>query len=275
MKIIKKNTRLQVILQTVILFGFALYFTSVVVSGSAYRYVHERHVPMLLLSAAVFFIIGVLKLKRVMQESQSCTSLFYNGYAAVFDRPAGDSRSGRADVFGSAVFAVALAGMVVAAKTGVAFSQFSYADSLGSQYTAAPPARTALTRIAPPQLPLQDGRIIMDDDTFSLWLTELYTKLDKWVGAEITAVGSVWKDSELFEPHDFALARMMMTCCAADMQPVGLLAQWSGAQELTDGEWVEITGTLSKKPYKAGFDPYIIVASVKKIDSPGREYIYP
>ena len=275
MKIIKKNTRLQVILQTVILFGFALYFTGAVVSGSAYRYVHERHVPMLLLSAAVFFSIGVLKLKRVLQELQLHNSFFNHGYAAVFDRPTGDSRSGRADIFGSAVFAVALAGMVVAAKTGVAFSQFSYADSLGSQYTAAPPARTALTRIAPPQLPLQDGRIIMDDDTFSLWLTELYTKLDKWVGAEITAVGSVWKDSELFEPHDFALARMMMTCCAADMQPVGLLAQWSGAQELTDGEWVEITGTLSKKTYKAGFDPYIIVASVKKIDSPGREYIYP
>ena len=275
MKIIKKNTRVQVILQAVILFGFALYFTSVVVSGSAYRYVHERHVPMLLLSAAVFFIIGVIKLKRVMQESQSCTSLFNNGYAAVFDRFEGGGRSGYTGVFALAVFAVALAGMAVAAKTGIAFSQFSYADSLGSQYTAAPPARSALTRIAPPQLLLQDGRIIMDDDTFSLWLTELYTKLDKWVGTEITAVGSVWKDSELFEPNDFALARMMMTCCAADMQPVGLLAQWSGAQELTDGEWVEITGMLSKKPYKAGFDPYIIVASVKKIDSPGREYIYP
>jgi len=230
---------------------------------------------MLLLSAAGFFSIGVLKLKRVMQESQPRTSFFNNGYAAFFDRFEGDGCSGYTVVFGTAVFAVALAGMVVATKTGVAFSQFSYADSLGSQYTAAPPARTALTRIAPPQLPLQDGRIIMDDDTFSLWLTELYTKLDKWVGAEITAVGSVWKDSELFEPHDFALARMMMTCCAADMQPVGLLAQWSSAQELTDGEWVEITGTLSKKPYKAGFDPYIIVASVKKIDSPGREYIYP
>ncbi|MGI5088644.1 TIGR03943 family protein [Treponema sp. OMZ 305] len=275
MKIIKKSTRVQDILQVVILFGFALYCTGVVVSGSAYRYVHERHVPMLLFSAAVFFIIGVLKLKSVMQGLQPHTSFFNSGYAAVFDRFEGGSRSGYAGVFGLAVFAVALAGMVSAAKTGIAFSQFSYADSLGTQYTAAPPAQTALSRIAPPQLPLQDGRIIMDDDTFSLWLTELYTKLDKWVGTEITAVGSVWKDSELFEQHDFALARMMMTCCAADMQPVGLLAQWSGAQELTDGEWVEITGTLSKKPYKAGFDPYIIVASVKKVDPPGREYIYP
>ena len=120
-----------------------------------------------------------------------------------------------------------------------------------------------------------DSGIVMDSDTFTQWLTELYTKPDAWVGKKITATGSVWKDGELFEKNEFALARMMMICCAADMQPVGLLAQWSGAQELTDGEWVEITGTLSKKPYKAGFDPYIIVASVKKIDSPGREYIYP
>lgn len=275
MKIIKKNARLHIILQAVILFGFALYFTGAVVSGSAYRYVHEQHVPMLLFSAAVFFIIGVIKLKRVVQELQPHTSLHNNGYAAVFDRFEGDGRSGYTGVFSLAVFAVALAGMVSAAKTGIAFSQFSYTDSLGNQYASEPPAQTALGRIASPQLPLQDGRIIMDDGTFSLWLTELYTKLDKWVGVEITAVGSVWKDSELFEPHDFALARMMMTCCAADMQPVGLLAQWSGAQELTDGEWVEITGTLAKKPYKAGFDPYIIVASVKKVDPPGREYIYP
>ena len=64
-------------LQAVTLFGFALYFIGVVVSGSVYRYVHERHVPMLLFSAAVFFIIGVLKLKGMMQESQRHTSLLW------------------------------------------------------------------------------------------------------------------------------------------------------------------------------------------------------
>ena len=230
---------------------------------------------MLLLSAAVFFSIGVLKLKRVMQELQLHTSFFNNGYAAVFDRFEGDGRSGYAGFFGSVVFAVALVGMVVASKTGIAFSQFSYADSLGTQYTAAPPARSALTRIAPPQLSLQDGRIIMDDDTFSLWLTELYTKLDKWVGKKITAIGSVWKDGEIFEKNEFALARMMMTCCAADMQPVGVLAQWSDVPALIDGEWIEVTGTLAKKPYKDSFDPLILVETIKKIDPPQRGYIYP
>lgn len=68
---------------------------------------------------------------------------------------------------------------------------------------------------------------------------------------------------------------MMMTCCAADMQPVGVLAQWNDVPTLTDGEWIEVTGTLSKKPYKNSFDPLIIVETIKKVDPPQREYIYP
>ena len=305
MKIIKQNTRLQNMLQAVTLFGFALYFIGVVVSGSVYRYVHERHVPMLLFSAAVFFIIGVLKLKGMMQESQRHTSLFNNGYfAAVFDRPTGDSRSGRAGVFGIAVFAVALVGMVTVSGTEVRFSQFAYTDLLGGQSPVSPVAASPSaaadaqghsssgsvvssaaaspmenTSVAPAfaesRIQTADGGIVMNDDTFAQWLTELYTKPDAWIGKKITATGSVWKDGELFEKDEFALARMMMICCAADMQPVGVLAQWNDIQALIDGEWIEVTGTLSKKPYKDSFDPLIIVETIKKIDPPQREYIYP
>ena len=298
-----KNTRFQDMVQTVILFGFALYFIGVVVSGSVYRYVHERHIPVLLLSAAVFFIIGILKFKQVIQESQRHTSLHTSGYSAVvFDRPVGDVRSGRAGVFGIAVFAIALVGMSAALGTAVRFSQFVYTDSLGegaagSSITAAPvaalpsagdaqasfssgavapaEASSATSTAAEQKMQSADGGIVMDSDTFAQWLTKLYTKPDAWVGKKITATGSVWKDGELFEKDEFALARMMMLCCAADMQPVGVLAQWSDVQALTDGEWIEVTGTLSKKPYKDSFDPLIIVETVKKINPPQREYIYP
>lgn len=292
MRIIKQ-TRFHSLLQAIILFGFALYFTGVVFSGSVYRYVHERHVPILLVSAAIFFIIGVLKLKSVMQEAQRHTSLHNNGYsAAVFDRPVGDGRSGPVGVFGLAVFAVALVGMSAISGVEVRFSQFAYTDSIGGQSSS--PSGTAESQagsssgaasptgvssgVSPPverEIQAFDSDIVMDSDSFAQWLTELYTKPDAWVGKKITASGSVWKDGELFEKDEFALARMMMTCCAADMQPVGVLAQWSGVQALIDGEWVEVTGTLSKKPYKGSFDPLIIVETIKKIDPPQREYIYP
>ena len=321
MKIIKQkqNARFQDILQAAILFGFTLYFVGVVVSGSVYRYVHERQVPMLLFSAAVFCIIGILKLKDAVQKPQRRSSSVNAGDSvAVLDRPAGGARRKGAGLFGIAVFAVALVGMSAVLGTEVRFSQFAYTGSLGersisSSITAAPiaadsfgagvssspagfqeklssasgmppifpmdassvaPSSVAASTLAKPALQNADG-IIMDNDTFTQWLSELYTKPDVWVGKKITATGSVWKDEELFEKNEFALARMMMVCCAADMQPVGILAQWNDVQTLTDGEWVEVTGTLSKKPYKDSFDPLIIVRTIKKIEPPQQAYIYP
>jgi TIGR03943 family protein len=306
MKTIRQNTRLQAILQATTLFGFALYFTGAVISGAAYRYVHERHIPMLLFSAVVFFLIGMLKLKKVMQESHWRTSLFNNGYTGVSGYSGKDARSARAGVFSIVVFAVALVGMSASSGIAVRFSQFAYSNSLGGQpspvsdppfaadafsageYSAAPPSDavsdpastvgvsgTSTTAGAEPNMKTADSGIVMDSDTFTQWLTELYTKPDAWVGKKITATGSVWKDGELFEKNEFALARMMMICCAADMQPVGILAQWSDVQTLIDGEWIEVSGTLSKKPYKNSFDPLIIVETIKKVNQPQREYIYP
>lgn len=308
MKITKKNTRLQAILQALILFGFALYCIGVVVSGSVYRYVHERQVPVLLFSAVVFLIIGVLKLRQ----------------GTVLPQCAFSGGRGSSGIFSLAVFAAALTGMLGMSGTSVRFSQFAYTDSIGGQaaapfvntlssegatypvdsflgtaatatdttaYTDAsapvitqPKIRTddaaSTPDAADPAMTEQnmqtsDGGIVMDSDTFAPWLTELYTKPDAWVGKKITATGSVWKDAELFEKDEFALARMMMTCCAADMQPVGVLAQWNDVQALTDGEWIEVSGTLSKKPYKDSFDPLILVETIKKINPPQREYIYP
>ena len=283
MKIIKKNTRLQVILQAVILFGFALYFTCVVAFGSVYQYVHERHVPMLLLSAAVFLVLGILKLRP---------GRFMSALLPVFSTDRGYSSA-----FGFVVFAVALLGMSAASGIAVRFSQFAYTDSLGGQSVIPPvnvPSSSTVvesgvvapfdTTVSPgitvpsgveSKMQTSDGGIVMNDDNFAQWLTELYTKPDTWIDKKITATGSVWKDGELFEKDEFALARMMMTCCAADMQPVGVLAQWADVQALTEGEWIEVTGTLSKKPYKDSFDPLIIVETIKKINRPRREYIYP
>ena len=125
MKTIRQNTRLQAILQATTLFGFALYFTGAVISGAAYRYVHERHIPMLLFSAVVFFLIGMLKLKKVMQESHWRTSLFNNGYTGVLGYSGKDARSARAGVFSIVVFAVALVGMSASSGIAVRFSQFA------------------------------------------------------------------------------------------------------------------------------------------------------
>lgn len=275
----KKKIRFEYFLQAAILFGFALYFTGTVVTGTVYRYVHERHVPMLLLSAAALMLLGIVKWRQAV-TAVSGRMIFQSASAS---RQTADETHPQVHTFrrilfaltryrnllGPAVFAAALIGMLAAAGTNLRFSQFAYSDSLGESS-----AVSAAPITVPQPLLVQDGRIIMDDVHFSAWISELYTKLDLWVGTKITASGSVWKDGDLFASDEFALARMMMVCCAADLQPVGILAKWDEHQTLTDGEWVEITGTIAKTPYKDRFDPLIIVESVKKITPPQQEYVY-
>lgn len=275
----KKKIRFEYFLQAAILFGFALYFTGTVVTGTVYRYVHERHVPMLLLSAAALMLLGIVKWRQAV-TAVSGRMIFQSASAS---RQTADETRPQVHTFrrilfaltryrnllGPAVFAAALIGMLAAAGTNLRFSQFAYSDSLGESS-----AVSAAPITVPQPLLVQDGRIIMDDVHFSAWISELYTKLDLWVGTKITASGSVWKDGDMFASDEFALARMMMVCCAADLQPVGILAKWDEHQTLTDGEWVEITGTIAKTPYKDRFDPLIIVESVKKITPPQQEYVY-
>jgi TIGR03943 family protein len=275
----KKKIRFEYFLQAAILFGFALYFTGTIVTGTVYRYVHERHVPMLLLSAAALMLLGIVKWRQAV-TAVSGRMIFQSASAS---RQTADETRPQVHTFrrilfaltryrnllGPAVFAAALIGMLAAAGTNLRFSQFAYSDSLGESS-----AVSAAPITVPHPLLVQDGRIIMDDVHFSAWMSELYTKLDLWVGTKITASGSVWKDGDMFASDEFALARMMMVCCAADLQPVGILAKWDEHQTLTDGEWVEITGTIAKTPYKDRFDPLIIVESVKKITPPQQEYVY-
>lgn len=239
------------LLQAVILFCFSIYFIAVVASGSVYQYVHERHIPMLLFSAALFLIMGAVYLQRAFQKRYAAQKPSHFLYLLIFFMP--------------------FIGVIVMLKQDFDFSALAYTDSLSEQSAAAP--FFSNTEAVKPAL--ENGVIVMDDRNFAPWLTELYTQLDSWVGTKITVSGSVWKDQDYFAADEFAVARMMMLCCAADMQPVGFLAQWDNAKNLTDNEWVMVSGTVGKKQYESSADPIIIVDRVEKIPRPQREYLYP
>jgi len=124
-------------------------------------------------------------------------------------------------------------------------------------------------------LELEDGFVVMDDETFGRWLPELYLNLDSWVNKKIKIEGSVWKNPEVLSENEFAIGRMLMVCCAADMQPAGLIAQWFKANELKEDDWVRVTGTISKIEYEGSFEPLIIVDNIEFIPRPALEYVYP
>lgn len=256
-----KTLSIKTVGQPIILFGFSIYFCITVLTGAVYRFVHERHIPLLLMSAAVFFAIGMLHVCRIIHNrTESREVRLQSVYHQV------------KILCAFALLITPFAGSIIAiGKETVPVSQLSFTEPLTERHNTVPAAPL------PPaeKFELDNGIIVMNNDNFSPWLAELYTNADKWAGTKITISGFVWKDGELFKPDEFALARMMMVCCAADMQPVGILAQWVETAALSEGEWVQLSGILSKKPYNDGFDPIIIVEKIEKISRPQREFIYP
>ncbi len=97
--------------------------------------------------------------------------------------------------------------------------------------------------------------------------------IDKYIGFKISIKGFVYKDLELDE-DEFVPARLMMTCCAADLSPCGFVCKYNKASELEGDTWVTVEGTIIKKERNGIEDPQIDVNNISSAD-PTEDYIYP
>ena len=70
------------------------------------------------------------------------------------------------------------------------------------------------------------------------------------------------------------VVRMMMTCCAADAQPIALPIEPQQKPELPEMTWVRVTGKAAF-PIEGGHrKPLIQNAAIEKIDAPQDPYLY-
>lgn len=119
----------------------------------------------------------------------------------------------------------------------------------------------------------QGDTIVMTDESFIPWIEELYGNLSKYEGKKIQVVGFVFKDKELGQ-NRFVPARFTMNCCAADMQPVGLLCSYQGTEQLKKDSWVKVTGKVQKGELKGHVMPVIVAETVEATGKPKSEIVY-
>lgn len=129
-----------------------------------------------------------------------------------------------------------------------------------------------------PGLDVANKKITVSNDYFSLWLSEIHMNTEKYVGFMVVMTGYVFKDPEILNENEFVPARLMMSCCVADLAPAGLLCKYDKAFELKRDSWVTVEGTLFIGQYEYGGqkydDPQIKVIKI----TPAEEvegYIYP
>ena len=70
------------------------------------------------------------------------------------------------------------------------------------------------------------------------------------------------------------LIRMMMSCCAADAQPVALSIEPQQKPDLPDMTWVKITGKAAFPVEGGQFKPVIQNVVLEKIDPPAEPFLY-
>jgi uncharacterized repeat protein (TIGR03943 family) len=110
------------------------------------------------------------------------------------------------------------------------------------------------------------------------WLVEFGAAKDvaQFTGEEAELVGFVYRYPGL-EEDMFMVSRFVISCCAADATPMGVIVRWPDAKDFQDDAWVVVQGhfepgTLKGEPMPV---PLMIADSVTPTEVPRQPYLYP
>lgn len=126
---------------------------------------------------------------------------------------------------------------------------------------------------------IQGNVINFTEENYVHYLEDLSDNLDKHLGKKIKITGFVLQDKKL-DSGEFLISRMLMNCCAADSQILGVAARWEKAGTLSKDNWIAVEGTVSLKEEKDKNNkvikkyPVILVNRLTHIDTPTNPYIY-
>jgi len=122
------------------------------------------------------------------------------------------------------------------------------------------------------ELNTNNKRIVVSDKNYMFFLNEIYNDYDEYLGKEIEITGFIYKDDSL-NKNELVLGRVMMVCCSADTQIVGLVCNYDERLKFNNDTWVHSVGVLEKNE---SFDAAILnIISLEKVEKPKNEYVYP
>lgn len=114
---------------------------------------------------------------------------------------------------------------------------------------------------------------IPEEETYR-WLVEIFDNPDPFLGFTITTMGQVMKDPQYFDQGCFSPIRKLMTCCAADLYPIGFTCEYDGAGGLQDDSWVSVTGRLELRTYEDYSELRIVAESVTPSPPSKEPYLF-
>ena len=120
-----------------------------------------------------------------------------------------------------------------------------------------------------PSIPTETYDFELNEDNFTTVLKQVHNDIEGNVGKSIKCSGFVFTLYD-FKQNNFVCGRNMML--DDEEKIVGFLCEYNGDLDLIQGEWIEITGSITKG-YYMGDMPIIQVDKIKKITAPANTYV--
>ncbi|MDD3393134.1 MAG: TIGR03943 family protein [Anaerotignum sp.] len=278
--------------KAVVLLGYALFFFLTIRSGQVLKYVHPRNVPVIKFAVLAMVLISIFLIHEVfkpqrMKESSIPLLFFAVPLLFAFLMPAQSVSSASIayedlSLGGTSKYADKSELNMEYSDESVAYEDNNlevYSDeenlnTIDSNTMDSATLDSSTVDAAEKKFELIDGTVIVDDDHYVAWMQEIYDNMDKYIGKKIEVTGFVYKDEQFVE-NEFVSGRMMMVCCAADMQTIGFLCRYNQTAELKADEWIKVYGTIEKGEFDGSDMTTIEVEHIENTEKPEVDYVYP
>lgn len=117
--------------------------------------------------------------------------------------------------------------------------------------------------------------ITISDQSFYPWMCELFLNHSRFEGFTVSVNAQVYKNPKITGDGQFLASRLLMSCCAADLVPTGIICLYPDAEAMPNDRWVQIEGVLTLMDYQDRQVPAIQVTSLSEGREPLELYVYP
>lgn len=260
----KRKINYEVLLQLTILLGLAVLMLFALLSGRAQEYVHPRLNGFLWFSIAALFGISFFMLPSLFKPKHNANAakyliVLFPMITAIF-LPTGTVQ-GKAITLGNLTTTV---GQSSQPKGTVIPDKIISNDDVGIDCSSSSSPEPQVSK---------NGVTTITDEQFANWYSALNKDMNQYAGKTVRFKGQVFRMND-FAENEFVPARYAMTCCAADLEPCGVLCRNADAKSIKDKEWIWVTGTLKIEKYKDQTLPVCYVTKIEKAEKPKVEYIY-
>lgn len=109
--------------------------------------------------------------------------------------------------------------------------------------------------------------IVIPNDDYGVWFIDAKDYPTRYKGKTVQFNAQVVK-SKALRKDEFVPCRMVMTCCEADMQPLGYIARFKDADKLHTGDWVNVRAMVSQanRSEYHGEGPYLDIINLKRTE---------